>query len=85
MGARVAYVVALTEVSCYMPLVPGYGVARLTAPAYLVGQKVVDVGFGPKGKWEVAVVLIQMEKEILVTPSLQEVIRTEDGDGGKQR
>lgn len=78
MGARVAYVVTLTEVEYYMPLVPGYGVARLTAPPYLVGQKLVDLGFGPKGKWEVAVVLIQRQKEILVTPSQQEVIRNED-------
>lgn len=78
MGERVAQVVTLAEVSYYMPLVPGYGVARMTAPAYLVGEKLVDLGFGPKGKWEVAIVLIQREKEIIVTPSQQEVIR--DGD-----
>jgi trk system potassium uptake protein TrkA len=78
MGERVAQVVTLAEVSYYMPLVPGYGVARMTAPVYLVGEKLVDLGFGPKGKWEVAVVLIQREKEIIVTPNQQEIIR--DGD-----
>ncbi len=78
MGARVAQVVTLAEVSYYMPLVPGYGVARMTAPPYFIGEKLVDLGFGPKGKWEVAVVLIQRQKEIIVTPSQQEVIR--DGD-----
>lgn len=78
MGARVAQVVTLTEVSYYMPLVPGYGVARMTAPAYLVGEKLTDLGFGPKGKWEVAVVLIQREKEIIVTPSQQETIKEGD-------
>lgn len=78
MGARVAQVVTLSEVSYYMPLVPGYGVAKLNAPLYLLGKKLVDVGFGPKGKWEVAVVLIQREKEIIVTPGQQETIR--DGD-----
>jgi trk system potassium uptake protein TrkA len=78
MGARVAQMVTLAEVSYYMPLVPGYGVARMTALSYLVGEKLGDLGFGPKGKWEVAVVLIQREKEIIVTPSQQEIIR--DGD-----
>jgi trk system potassium uptake protein TrkA len=78
MGARVAHIVTLPEISYYMPLVAGYGVARMTAPAYLVGEKLSDLGFGPKGKWEVAVVLIQREKEIIVTPSQQEPVR--DGD-----
>jgi len=78
MGARVAQVVTLTEVSYYMPLVPGYGVARMEAPSYLVGEKLTDIGFGPKGKWEVAVVLIQREKEIIVTPGQQEIVREGD-------
>jgi len=78
MGARVAQVVTLAEVSYYMPLVPGYGVARMTAPAYLVGEKLTDLGFGPKGKWEVAIVLIQREKEIIVSPSQQETIQEGD-------
>ncbi|MDD5190988.1 MAG: TrkA family potassium uptake protein [Dehalococcoidales bacterium] len=78
MGVRVAHVVTLSDVSYYMPLVAGYGVARMTAPGYLLGKQIADVGFGPKGKWEVAVVLIQREKEIIVTPSLHEVIREND-------
>jgi len=78
MGDRVAHVVTLTDVSYYMPLVAGYGVARLAAPAYLIGKQVSDAGFGPKGKFEVAVLLIQREKEIIVTPSLQEIIREND-------
>jgi len=78
MGARVAQMITLAEVSYYMPLVPGYGVARMTAPSYLVGEKLSDLGFGPKGKWEVAVVLILREKEIIVTPSQQEIIRGGD-------
>ncbi|MBN1643545.1 MAG: TrkA family potassium uptake protein [Dehalococcoidales bacterium] len=78
MGERVAHVVTLMDVSYYMPLVHGYGVARLEAPPYLIGGKLSELGFGPKGKWEVAVLLIQREKEIIVTPSQQEIIK--DGD-----
>ncbi len=78
MGERVAHVVTLSDVSYYMPLVHGYGVARLEAPPYLIGGRLAELGFGPKGKWEVAVLLIQREKEIIVTPSQQETIK--DGD-----
>ena len=78
MGARVAQVVTLSDVSYYMPLVPGYGLARMTAPPYLVGERLSDLGFGPRGKWEVAVVLIQREKDIIVTPSQQESIHEGD-------
>jgi trk system potassium uptake protein TrkA len=78
MGARIAHVVTLSDVSYYMPLVAGYGVARMTAPQYLIGERLADLGFGPKGKWEVAVILIQREKEIIVTPSQQEIIRAGD-------
>ena len=78
MGKRTAHVVTLGDVSYYMPLVAGYGVARLAAPSYLIGKQISDVGFGPKGRWEVAVLLIQREKEIIVTPSLHEIIREND-------
>jgi len=78
MGTRVAHVVTLSEVSYYMPLVAGYGLARMSAPPYLVGERLADLGFGPKGKWEVAVVLIQRQKDIIVTPSQQEGIQEGD-------
>jgi len=78
MGARIAHVVTLPEISYYMPLVADYGVTRMSAPAYLVGEKLSDLGFGPRGKWEIAVMLIQREKEIIVTPSQQELVRTGD-------
>lgn len=78
MGARVAQGVTLLHVSDYMGLVPEYGIARLKAPAYLVGKKLSDIGFGPKGKWEVAVLLLQREKEILVNPGQREIIKADD-------
>jgi trk system potassium uptake protein TrkA len=78
MGERVAHVVTLTDVSYYMPLVHDYGVARMSAPSYLIGGRLAELGFGPKGKWEIAVLLIQREKEIIVTPSQQETIKEGD-------
>jgi trk system potassium uptake protein TrkA len=78
MGERVANIVTLTDVSYYMPLVHDYGVARLLAPEYFIGGRLVDLGFGPKGKWEIAVLLIQREKEIIITPSQQETVKEGD-------
>ena len=56
-------------VSDYMSITEGYGIARLTAPDYLVGEKLSDLGFGYKGKWETAVLLIQRADEVIVTPT----------------
>jgi trk system potassium uptake protein len=77
-GSRLAHGINLSDVSDYMPVVPGYGIAKLTALPYLAGQKLSALGFGPKGKWEVALLLIQRGKEIIVTPGQGETI--EDGD-----
>ena len=78
MGSRVAQVVTFTDVSDYMSVVPGYGVAKLAAPPYFVGESLSDLGFGHKGKWEVAVLLIQREKEVIVTPGQREVVKPGD-------
>jgi len=78
MGTSLAQVVTLSNVWDYMSVAPGYGVAKLTAPSYLVGEKLSQVGFGPKGKWEVAVLLIQRGKEVIVTPGQGEVIQPDD-------
>jgi K+/H+ antiporter YhaU regulatory subunit KhtT len=61
-----------------MPVVKGYGVAKLMAPEHIVGEKLSELGFGPKGKWEVVVVLIKREEEIIVNPGQREVIKPDD-------
>ncbi len=78
MGTRVAHGVTLTGVSDYMAVVPGYGVAKLTAPPQLTEEKLSELGFGPKGKWEVAVLLIQREKEVIVNPGSRETVKPGD-------
>ncbi len=78
MGARVARLVTLSDVSDYMSVAEGYGVAKLTTPPYLVGKELSEIGFGPKGKWEVGVILIQRKKEVIVTPSQWEAIKAGD-------
>ena len=68
----------LTDVADYLSVVPGYGIVKLVAPSYIVNEKLSDVGFGQGGKWEIAVILIQRDKEILISPIPKEVIQAND-------
>ncbi|HEY31802.1 MAG TPA: TrkA family potassium uptake protein [Dehalococcoidia bacterium] len=78
MGIKIAQGVTLAEVSDYMSVVAGYGVAKLAAPPYLVGEKLSDLGFGYKERWEVAVFLIQRGDEVIVTPTPGQKIEAGD-------
>ena len=72
------YIITLSGVSDYMQLTQGYGVSKLKAPAYLLKYKLSELGFGSKGKYGVAVLLIQREDEIVITPDHGEVIKQDD-------
>jgi trk system potassium uptake protein TrkA len=78
MGARIAHGVTLIEVSDYMTIVQGYGIAKFRVPSHLAGDSLSSLGFGHTGQWEVAALLIQREKEVIVTPSLSE--KVQEGD-----
>jgi len=78
MGIRVAQVVTLTNVSDYMPVAQSYGIAKLTIPDNIAGENLENLGCGQKGKWEVAVLLIQREGEVIVTPGNKEVVKPND-------
>jgi len=78
MGIEVAEVVTLSGVSDYMSVALGYGIVKLMAPPYLVGEKLSELGCGPKGKWEVGVLLIQRKDEVIVNPGQREVVEPDD-------
>ena len=78
MGISVANWVTLLDVSDYMPIAEGYGITKLTAPSYVEGEKLSELGLGRKGEWDLAVLLIQRAKEIIVTPGQTE--KVEKGD-----
>jgi len=78
MGMRIAQAVNLRDVADYMPVVEGYGVTKLMSVPHLVGKKLSDVGFGPRGKEGVAVLLIQRGKEVIITPGQREAIEQND-------
>lgn len=77
MGDRATQVIGILS-AIYMSVTEGYGITKLSAPEYLEGQRLSEVGFGPKGKREVAVLLIQRAGEVIVTPDQGEVIKPLD-------
>lgn len=78
MGTRVAHGLTLTSVLDYMSIAPSYGVAKIDPPNSFVGRTLSELGLGPEGKWEVAVLLLQREREIIVCPDQMEVIKLDD-------
>ena len=81
MGTMIAYaltMLALGDVIDYTPVTTGYGVVKLIAPPSFVGQTLSDLGFGAKGKWKVAVLLILRQQEVTISPSSTEVIKLGD-------
>jgi len=71
---RIAPILNLRDVSDYIPVTSGSGIVKFAAPSYFVGRTLSDIGFGPGGKREVIVLLIQRGKEAIVNPSVQEVV-----------
>ena len=78
MGSRVAHGIMLTEVSDYMTITPSFGIAKYKAASHLAGKSLESLEIGRSGKWEVAALLIQREKEVIVTPDKAEVLQADD-------
>jgi trk system potassium uptake protein TrkA len=78
MGIMIAHVLTLGDVIDYIPVVSGYGILKLTPPSYFVGETLSGLGFGAKGEWQVAVLLIQRQKEVLLNPNYQEMVKPGD-------
>jgi trk system potassium uptake protein len=77
-ATRIAHILTLTDVMDYIPVGEGYGVAKFRAQSSLAGRTLEDIGFGPNGKKDVAVLLLQRGKEAIVNPDHQEVISLVD-------
>ena len=78
MGIRTAHAVTVRESTDYMPVIHGYGVVKLPAQDCFVGERLSELGFGPKGQWEVAVLLIQRKNEVIVSPRPEETVKPGD-------
>ncbi|MBI2860348.1 MAG: TrkA family potassium uptake protein [Chloroflexi bacterium] len=78
MGERMAHEIRLGKVLDYMPVGAGYGITSIEAQAEFAGQALVELGLGPKGKNAIAVLLVKRGNEVIVSPSMGEVVRPGD-------
>lgn len=78
MGQRIAHGVTLTDVVDYMSVTKSYGISKIPALPFLAGKDLAELGFGKRGKWGVAVLLIQRGKDIIISPHENEVIVAKD-------
>lgn len=78
MGVRTAHGMTIRNASDYMPVIHGFGITKLSASPHLSGETLSELGFGPKGKWEVAVMLIQRKNQVIVTPGSGEAVQPDD-------
>jgi trk system potassium uptake protein TrkA len=78
MGSAVAHLVNLRTISDFMPLAIHYGVAKLIAPPFFLKRSLANLGFGPGGKWDVSVLIMQRGKDVIVTPGRAEIVKPGD-------
>ncbi len=78
MGIRTAHNMTVRDAADYMAVSHRYGIAKLRALPQLFGKRLSEVGFGPRGKYEVAVLILQRKNEVSVSPELSESIREGD-------
>jgi trk system potassium uptake protein len=77
-GIRTAHNITIRDASDYMPISLKYGIAKISAEQYFAGKTLSELEFGPRGKYGVAVLMLQRKNEIIVTPELSEIIKEKD-------
>ena len=77
-GVRVAHELTLIDVVDYISVAPGYGVYKVITSQWLVGKTLSELDLGRGGKWDLAVLLVQRGKELVISPDLLETVRQGD-------
>jgi trk system potassium uptake protein len=77
-GVRTAHNMTVKDASDYMSINTNYGIAKLPPEKCFIGKRLSENGFGPRGKYGVAVLMIQRKSEIIVSPDLSETVREGD-------
>jgi len=78
MGIRTAHNMTIRDADDYMPVSHRYGIAKLPALPCMAGKKLSEIGFGSRGKYEVAALVLKHKNEVTVSPDLGETIREGD-------
>jgi len=78
MGNRVAHELLLGKVADYLSLTRRYGLISIEATPELGGHTLADLDLGPRGKESVAALIIRRVNEVILNPSLSEVVKAGD-------
>ncbi len=78
MGERIAREVEMEGITDFIPLGEKYGIAKVEAPAGFAGQKLRELGFGPRERYGLAVLLIRRGEEAVVSPDINDIVLAGD-------
>jgi trk system potassium uptake protein TrkA len=78
MGNRVAHELLLGKVADYLSLTRRYGLISIEVTPELGGHTLADLDLGPRGKESVAALIIRRVNEVILNPSLSEVVKAGD-------
>jgi trk system potassium uptake protein TrkA len=78
MGNRVAHELLLGKVGDYLSVTRRYGLISVEVVPELAGHTLADLDLGPRGKENVAAIIIRRGNEVILNPSLSEPVRAGD-------
>jgi trk system potassium uptake protein TrkA len=78
MGNRVAHELLLGKVGDYLAVTRRYGLISVEVVPELAGLTLADLDLGPRGKENVAALIIRRGNEVILNPSLSELVKAED-------
>ncbi len=77
-GERLAHSLSLPQVTDYMELSPSFGISKITAPAWTVGETLEEADLGPRSKSGLTVLIVMRAHDVIINPDRFE--RIEAGD-----
>jgi trk system potassium uptake protein TrkA len=85
---RTGPILTMRDVTDFIPITNGSGIVKAKATEYFIGKTLADLGFGTGSKSGAVVLMIQRGKELLINPSIEEVVSRVDvlimaGDNGE--
>lgn len=77
-GNKLAHELQIPDATDYLPITSGYSIVKIKAKDSFDGQSTSSLGFGPKGKQGIALLLIQRGNEVIVNPGINAFINKDD-------
>jgi trk system potassium uptake protein len=76
MGIRLAHSFSATSISDYLDVAPGYGLARITPSAAMIGKRLAEMDL--KGRFGLTPLLLRRGRQVIVNPQPDEPLQASD-------